>query len=161
MYRFISDLGVLRHPDSPWREDDTSEDQKLPFYLVLSLGLPLYPWCLDMYKQQDKLWWLKEFTGVRTLVQSLIFKFPYRWDDGHKRFQKTSDSSCDYLNFFAQLAHAHITDSTNILHKLAMKLVSKDTMKAKIVNYYGHSPENQWLIDLYMKAIDLVYQPQA
>lgn len=149
----FTDKGILRHPKSPWREEDTSEDQKLPLYLYL-VALNDYA-LVNRYRKLDKLWFLKHLTGLRVLALALIFKFPYRWDDGKKSFQPSKDSSCDYLNFCAQIFYAQIVGYTDPFLQLAVKLTRKDLIKIKIFDYYGS--DNYWLIDLYHKAIDRVW----
>lgn len=151
---FITSVGILRHPLSPWHEDDTSEDQKLPLFLALDVTDPSLA---TLYKAQDKWWRLKTFTGLRVLTQALLFQLPIRWDDGTMSFQWSSKSSCDYLNFAAQVFYAHLKNEKNILVRLAMKLIPQSKIKVKVLSYYMNDPTNANLIHIYFSAIEKVW----
>jgi len=159
LWRFIdSDEGILRHPATIWRTG-ISEDQKRPLYLYLkSTNSSL----LSKYKLHDSFWPLKNFIGIHTWVQALIFRnSEYRWDDGKKSWQPMKDSSCDYLNFIAQIFYAHITDNKNWLVRRAMKLITADDAMIKIHHYYlegaDAEPNAEWLVSMYNDAIRKVW----
>jgi hypothetical protein len=155
--KFITDDGIVRYPGSIW--NDISNDQKLPLYLYLkATNSPL----LAKYKYHDMLWPLKNLVGINTFGQSFIFKnINYRWDDGKQSFQLASESSCDYLNFLAQIFYAHITGNKNYLIRKAMKSVTADNAMIKVYDYYiggkDSEPNSEWLVILYNDAIRKVW----
>lgn len=92
------------------------------------------------------------------LLQVLIFKFPWRWDDGHKRIESTTGSSADYLNWFHCAVHCK---------EWIRRLVSKETVIKKITEYYlptdggKQEPNVQWLLSLYGEVINKAYNKRS
>lgn len=86
--------------------------------------------------------------NIVVLIQALLFKLPYRWDDGQKKFVPMKDSSADYLNWFHCALYCP---------KWIRKCVSKDTLIAKIQDYYKPEPNNDWVIELYKLVIEMRY----
>lgn len=175
---FITDNGIIRHPDSPWRENDTSGDQVYPLIAAASLSQPelaktivqklsdagnktgngdrLSPGMYgQIYRAQNKpnLW----ISDLPVLAQALIFKLPYRWSDSKKTLEKTSGSSGDYLNFVNALAFAKAKNNITWPMKLAMKLINKELVLQKVKDYYQIEPNSKWLIDLYTEALGIIY----
>lgn len=135
-----------------------STDQCLPYYLATlrtematrikswgwrtpdhNLIMPVFYACLtkNMF-----------LVNLCILAQALIFKLPWRWDDGQHRFTSTSRSSADYLNWF----HCALYCKPWI-----RRIVSKEVLKAKIASYYEVEPNSTWLVNLYNKVIDNNY----
>jgi len=155
--RFITDAGILRHPDSPWREDDTSSDQVLPLYLG---GTDLTKARVKIILQRagyrtgngdfinPKLFALiKDNTfllNISLAAQAAIFKLPYRWNDEKKWFESTEGSSADYLNFI----HAALYASSWV-----RRLVSKEKLIERVQHYYRVEPNSAWVVDLYKRVI--------
>lgn len=153
--KFITDKGFLRHPDSPWREDDISWDQLVPFYLMcrergydstamkiaISKNTPL---------KNPTVWALlnghKFLLSICILIQGLLFKLPYRWDDGKKWFAK-NDATCDYINYFWTGLYAHPWS----------RLVPREILFSKIKSYYKDELEKSENIDLTIKILSLYY----
>lgn len=81
-------------------------------------------------------------------LQALIFKFPWRWNDGYKRIEHSSESSADYLNWL----HCALYCS-----KWIRRLVNIKTMEEKIENYYKPEPNSDWLVNLYKELINNQY----
>lgn len=175
---FITDKGILRHPDSPWRENDTSGDQIYPLIAASSL---IHPEITDMVIEQIKHNRYKTgngdfispgmFTQIRRaehkhflfvsdlflLAQAIILKLPFRWSDSKKSFESSKNSSGDYLNFINGLAFAKAKNNTTFPLKLAKKLIKKDTLKQKVQDYYKIEPNSQWIINIYNNTIDRIY----
>lgn len=82
------------------------------------------------------------------LVQVLIFKLPWRWDDGQKKLVSSAGSSADYLNWFHYSLYCW---------SWVRKLVPQETVLAKIRSYYEPEPNVQWLLDLYQTVADKEY----
>lgn len=156
---FRTALGYVRHPDSPWRENDMSSDQLLPLYLCYkqlyqSLGY-------EMFDRIERAKWhtgngdivspgfyafLKDWqwlVDANVLAQALILNLPYRWSDSKKWFEKTG--SADFLNWIHAAFYAP---------HLVREFISKKTLKEKVASYYAPEPNSQFLIDLYNTAID-------
>jgi hypothetical protein len=171
--------GYLRHPDVPidWREGDFTSDQFLPRQVVeqfLNVNFDMYrflesnsyctnfpptklaqPGLFCAYnrgKGQPSLFW----DAVAILGQALLFKFPYRWDDGRSAFESVEESSCDYLNWFMLLVQCEIYGCT-VFSRLAKRLVSSTTLKMKVASYYAKEPNSLWILQLYEQAIDKAY----
>lgn len=160
--KFITQTGYQSHPSPRMpdnlKETSISSDSALPFYL--SAGTSLRE---QMEQRLIKSVWrtgngnLVEptFTAVITnsvflmnicvLFQSLIFKFPWRWDDGQKKFVSSSTSSCDYLNWM----HVALR-----CPKFVRKSVGKELLKSKIHEYYKPEPNVKWFLDLYDQVIE-------
>lgn len=175
----VTDKGLVRHPDSPWREDDTSGDQAFPFIAAADLTQPelakkviqqtkdagyrtgngdlISPGMYGQIRRAENksMLWLSD---LPLLAQALIFKIPFRWSDSKKAFETTADSSGDYLNFINAIAYAHAKGNITWPMRLAMRLVSKETALAKVKHYYRNEPNSQWVTDEYEKAINLIWQ---
>lgn len=158
---FTTILGYVRHPTSPWREEDFSSDQATPLYLALQkYGNPEHDRMKRLVKNAGwktgnktlitpGFWailndqtWLLDLTIV---AQELIFALPYRWSDSKKWFERTTDNSGDYMNFIHMSVHAH---------KWVRWLVSKEVLKQKVREYYKPEVNNQWIVDLYDQVIE-------
>jgi hypothetical protein len=175
----VTDKGPIRHPSSPWREDDTSSDQVAPLIAATELVNPELAKKIiqnikdshyrtgngdlisfgvlgQMRRAENKaMLWLSDLPLV---FQSLIFKIPFRWSDSKKRFESSSGSSGDYLNFINALAFARAKNNVTWPMWLAMRFISKDTAKAKVADYYKPEPNSQWILDEYNTAIDKIWK---
>jgi hypothetical protein len=78
------------------------------------------------------------------LIQALIFKFPWRWDDGQGKFVSSGSSSCDYLNWM------HVALRCPLWVR---RSVDKNVLMGKIAAYYLQEPNVQWFTDLYAQTI--------
>lgn len=173
--------GFLRHPDAPkgWREEDFTSDQFLPRMITQDLvkadGLSMWSYlennkfCTDStqrklatpgifaahYRGQRRpsLFW----DAVSILGQVLLFKVPYRWDDGKNQFSPTETSSCDYLNWIILLIQCELLGHT-LASRLAKRLMHPDLLKSKVLDYYKPEPNSKGFTDLYVQAIDKMYQ---
>lgn len=172
---FVTDKGILRHPKSPWREDDTSLDQMYPLLAAASLTEDTKELRheIDEYitgnrgrTYNDKILTLgmnaqidrsrgKPGLDLALIGQALLFKIPFRWSDSKKKFEKNTDSS-DYLNFVNGLAFAHLKHPT-WASKVAKLLTNKDKVLQKIKDYYSPEPNSEWLIKIYEKALGIIY----
>lgn len=92
--------------------------------------------------------------NICIFIQALLFKLPYRWDDGQKKFISTKNATADYLNWF----HCALYCT-----KWVRNCVSKDTLMSKITQYYlptdggRQEPDVEWLLDLYKEVINNYY----
>lgn len=177
LHQFVTATGFIRHPTAPikddkgksWRETDFVSDQALPLFLASQASDPSIANIMRARIRQagwrtgngdlvspglfalltNRIWLL----NICTVVQGLIFKFPWRWNDEKKALERSNKSSADYLNWI----HASIHGGW-----LTRKMVFKSTLKAKIRNYYQApqkdpnlvEPNTQWIVDLYDQAID-------
>ena len=173
---FVTDKGLLRHPLSPWREDDTSLDQMYPLVAAAALissdelrvkidsfisGTKTYNGKIvtlgfkaQLNRSKDNsIPWIDD---LALLGQALLFKIPIRWSDSKKRPELMSSSSSDYLNYVSGLAFAKIKGLTWPL-KLARLLISKEQIMDKVEQYYAPEPNVRWLLDEYKKALKEIY----
>lgn len=175
---FITDKGVLRHPTSPWREDDTSDDQTSPLLAACSIRQPelankiiaqikaarwktgngqmIHPSSFAQIKRHQGSW-LQGLWDISIVGQALLLKCPYRWSDSKKWFERSSGSSSDYLNFVNFLAYANLKGSFGISCKIATKLIDMGDVLMKVHDYYSIEPNNKMILDLYMKALPLIW----
>lgn len=178
LFAFVSEKGPLRHPDSPWRENDTSGDQVYPLIAASALTQPVLSYRVikqikdagyrtgngdkippGMYGQirraqrKNALW----VSDLPIFIQALFFKIPIRWSDSKKWFEKSEGSSSDYLNFINALAFAKAEDNITWPMKLAMKLIPKQKVLEKVKDYFKPEPNVQWLLDLYKEALEVIY----
>lgn len=173
---FITEKGILRHPDSPWRENDISSDQVAPLLAAASL---IQPEIADkimkqlenghtgngdlislglrgqIRRAQDK--HFLGFSDLPMLGQALLFKLPFRYSESKHWLEGNDDSSGDYLNFVNSLAFAKAKGKLSLSQKLSMKLISKQKCLDKVKHYYRNEPHAGFLIDLYSKALELIY----
>lgn len=157
--QFITATGYQSHPSPRMpenlKETSISSDSALPYYLVTKSKQMLdriesAKWCTGDGRPvspaffgalHDSVLWM----SVCVLIQALIFKFPWRWDDGKKKFTSSANSSCDYLNWF----HVALR-----CPRWVRRSVSKDTLANKISAYYKNEPNVAWLTFLYGQAIE-------
>ncbi len=150
--------GWVRHPLCKWDYKDTSTDQYLPGFLALN---PIYA---EVMKSELKANWYRLPNGQlinpgfyallkgnqwlinQTLAaQAVIFKFPYRWSDEKRWFEKSANSSCDYLNWIHASLYAY---------PWVRNMIPKDTLKQKVRDYYNPEANSDWLIQIYDRFID-------
>lgn len=170
--RLTTPTGYLRHPDAPWREDTMTSDQLWPGVVALDL------WEMKSFKTEiiNRISNNKWRTGNGDLIsppflaaikrpsalhdlallgQIALFKLPYRWNDERRWFEKNSNSSCDYLNFFIGLIHCEMRGHTWV-SRLAKKLTKPKLLREKIESYYSSEP-NAFVVPLYVRAIELMW----
>jgi hypothetical protein len=159
--QFITSIGYIRHPETPWRENDMSVDQLLPLYLALKRYDPARTSELEARVRTNgyrvgngnlvspgffaALKDSKLLINIATIGQALLFKLPYRYNDETKRLEKMVSSSADYLNYI----HLGVYAS-----KCCRKLVNKEKLKERIRHYYKPEPNCQFLIDLYDQVLE-------
>ncbi len=165
---FFTSTGFLRHPDSPWREDDFTSDQALPLYLLFT-AYGMTVWRDEMeqrfraagwktgngdylnllfisviYRAHGKQSWL---TDLPILAQAVVLRFlPYRWNESTKSLERTVDSSCDWLNYFHVLNQV---GGETVTRRLAKWLTPHSMIMPKIRSYYEKEPNSEFLIDAY------------
>lgn len=172
LLNFFSQFGVLRHPDSPWRENDTSGDQVMPLLIALHVsglyanaealmqprtgnGDLVSPLLYATQKRfSGKASW---FWDLAALGQALISKLPFRWSDDKRRFTQSSDSSCDYLNLLMYIIYAKMVSGETWPVKLARYLVGYSIFAEKISKYYAPEP-NPFVVLYYIRALDEIYR---
>lgn len=169
-----TEKGYLRHPTSPWKENDFSGDQATPGLIALEMF-----GCFTLAKEMKDLFSLRYGNGdliqptfkaakQRVLGPSFFWDFfiygqaismrflPYRWDDGTKSIEKSKDSSCDFINFIHLILHAERFGHT-FWTKKAKKVFTADQIMKKVVDYYAPEPNCTFLITLYDKAVRKVF----
>lgn len=158
--KFITTGGTIRHPDSPWREDDTSSDQEMPLWIALKNKMQFAN--AEIVKQRTKARWWKTGNGdfinpmyycllnnwkmaleliVRAQIKAL--NLPYRWSDSKKWFEKSDGHSADYLNLF----HVGLE-----VPREDRKELPKEVILKKIKEYYLPEP-NPFVLEYYEEAI--------
>lgn len=160
---FVTELGYVRHPTAPpdWREKDFSGDQALPLFLAWRRGTN-FTRAEQMLRRIKRDGWR---TGNGDLVspgfwaimndrntllvttvaaQALLFKFPYRWSDSKKWFEKSEGSSGDYLNWIHLAVYCP---------RWIRRLVNAEVLKQKIREYYKPEPNSEWVIEKYDQVI--------
>lgn len=178
---FVTEYGILRHPDSPWKENDTSSDQICPLIAAASLTDPkladkiiqlirqnqyktgngdlISPLVANNMLRHEKSKFVL-FSDFDILVQSLLFKFPYRYNENTKKFDKSSNSA-DYLNFVNCLAFAKIRESQSPALWLAKKLTSPKTVLNKINEYYAPESNKSWVMNIYEQGIHILWSSKG
>lgn len=166
--------GYLRHPFVPegWREEDFTSDQFIPRMMFDIEGmwkfLKEHRFCTNSLKTKlanpgvlavnararNK---PSALFDLAILGQVLLWKLPFRWDDGKQSFEPNTQSSCDYLNWFCMIVQCEMHGHT-IVSELAKRLVKPATIKTKVLEYYAPEPNNLWILELYNKAIDRAYE---
>lgn len=163
-YKFITESGYVRHPNAPhdWREDDFTSDQALPLFVFLKASHSEDLKLQMISRIRENNWktgngdlvtpiffsllieskWLLNFCLI---IQTLLFKLPFRWSDSKKKFESMENMSGDYLNFIHASAYAS---------PIVRKLISQTKLKDRVRHYYKDEPNCAWLIALYDEFIE-------
>lgn len=169
LYKFMTDKGFVRHPNAPerdtngdsWREDDFTSDQGLPLYLaaksydLTSLENNIKTTIKSNYFRTGNgdfvnpiffavLINSKWLLNIVLFFQILVFKFPFRWSDSKKQFERSEGSSADYLNFIHALFYSS---------KWVRKFVNPEKLLKKVIDYYKDEPNSKWIMDLYYELL--------
>jgi hypothetical protein len=168
---FVTETGYVRHPSAPegWREEDFSSDQALPLFFAFEMNDPRYASAMEDRFQSEGyrtgngdlitpglffalMGWrlLLSFTLV---VQALIFKLPYRWNDSIKWFEKSSGSSSDYLNWVITYLYCQY-HGYHLFSDIAMWMVGVDKCFAEISSYYAPEP-NAFVVGYYKAVLNV------
>lgn len=162
--------GFVRHPDVPedWKEKDFTSDQGINLlmaYYVMSMGIGGgFNYCASNMK-----WFTAKYNkisspGVMALarkklhilnwinaLQGLVFRLPLRWSDAKGWFDKSHDSSADYLNWIVVAAFLDSVGVKPILN------VDRRELESKILSYYSNQQNTKLVTDLYMAATEMLY----
>jgi hypothetical protein len=163
---FFTTTGTIRHPKSPWRENDQTSDQDLLLYVALKLaGNPLH---LEMKKAviargyRTGNWdfvspgYLAEILdsqilrSVCLLVQLIFFLFPFYWNDG-KWLKGEWPIGNNYRRSDGYLAWVLIAV---MAPKFIRKLIPKSVLYSKIKSYYAPDPNSAWVLRNYEQVIE-------
>lgn len=153
--QFVTSAGFLRHPNSIWREDDTSADQVLPLILCR-------PWYAKGFRilipgtmtiMSAGLWaaWHKHYRllNVVNIVQGWLFTIEWRVADGGK-VEPIEGQVQDWLNYL--FVYFWLRDNG---HWATLNQSKERCMKA-IRKYYLEGPDAEpngaWIVDLYERA---------
>jgi hypothetical protein len=160
LHPFITEQGWVRHPNTPWREPDMSNDQLLPWVLATQLATTPY-FNFNAYKIRGSSTWLQPGTicamrgwysmlNIINCLQGYALKcLPYRWSDSKKWFERTDDHSADYLNYtivFLFLAQTN---------RPATLSIHPDLIMQKIKRYYRPEPNSEWVVQNYEKMLNI------
>jgi len=160
---FVTATGFVRHPSAPegWRESDFSDDQMLPLYMAGSeaikqkirersrfmspTGGPHNP--LTMCIIND---WLISACFFLFIQKCLMMYLPYRWSDRdglkwYQRFERTSESSADWLNWIAVAVYLKRRNRLFIS-------VPVDYVSRKVFDYFSNEPNNTQVLADYEAA---------
>jgi hypothetical protein len=159
---FRTRTGYVRHPESPWREDDMSGDNLLPFYILHgTLGSSFIA---DEVEERikDAGWrtgngklislqfaavmarrrgYQSSLTDLPLLAQALwlrLFSWTY------------SDGVADHLNHYHALKHARVYGDT-LAAKLARLITPHKYIMKHIRTYYAKEPNSHWVVDTYQR----------
>lgn len=151
------DLAGLPIKES-WREDDTSGDQYMAWYLEAPDDLKkemrnrvvknflrygnnqlIHP---GFGAQLANWQWLITRTSE---AQRGLFEFTWRWDDEHNQFREMETSSADYLNY-SMIA----SDAPEWLRKLTPAKL----LKEKYANYWKNEPNVDWYLEIAFAYCD-------
>lgn len=158
--KFVTPLGTIRHPDSPWRENDMSSDNELPLYMASRQACFAQTGFIKQ-KVISRGWktgngdfispgYFAEIVDSQVLrcmlliVQVALFYIPIRWSDASRSFER-NDASDGYLQWMLTACLAP---------PWVRKLLSKDKLKQKIAAYYSPEPNSAWLVNIYNGVIE-------
>lgn len=157
----------LRHPESPWREDDFSSDQWIPRATVVT-GMAVNAGSKtgngDTYSIIAQALIKRVRAGKGTMwdfslyAQLLAFKLPYRWSDSKKWFENNDESSADYLNWFIYLVFCEM-DGHSYWSQTAKNGMDPYVLIAKLRSYYRNEP-NPFVLDAYETTIKQMWRLQ-
>lgn len=164
---FVTISGVLRHPTSPWRENDTSSDQVAPLLNACSLMQPLLANIIisqikeqgyktgngdyitlgllaSMRRHEKKSFlWLSD---LAILGQAISFYLPITFENG--KFTRNTNTSND-LNFTDYIKYASQYGKMTWPLKLAKLIMPRRKVLDNIKKYFMPEPNVSWLLALY------------
>lgn len=181
LYEWLkTNKGYVRHPESIWREDDFVGDQAKPLLMGLDAwGLwqeaqEVAKFHAFRYGNGDLVHptfkasaarasgWPSWFWDISIYVQIVTMqKIPFRWNDeyfkqGRWPFERSEESSADWLNWFHMIIHAEMKGHTYWTRK-AKAYASPREIASRITSYFSPEPNSEWLLELYLKAIIKAY----
>lgn len=163
------DNGFVRHPDVPesWKEKDFTSDQGINLIYAYDIQGPANVTYAVKYQMR---WFTAKYNKIslpsvmaasrgmlRTLnvlnaVQGLIFRIPFRWSDSKRKFEKSNDSSADYLNWIVTCAYLKLKGRDPIMN------VDQSVVEEKIRNYHANQNNVAEMLALYMAACRILYK---
>ena len=155
---FWTSIGFLRHPNSIWREQDTSADQVLPLVLARTmLSVHLGPRILipgTKTIMSAGLWaaWHHHYRllNVVNIVQGWLFNLSWRIADGGK-IERSEGKVQDWLNYIC--VYVWLRDHG----RWATLNQSRDRCMKAVRKYYlegdDWEPNAQWIVDMYDQAL--------
>lgn len=164
---FITSKGFIRHPDVPddWKENDFTSDQGVNLLQALQLTNSYafaevsrrMKWRTAPSKISLPAVMATSRKMYRTLnwinaIQGLIFKLPLRWSDAKGWFDKSHDSSADYLNWIVTAAFLKLNGVKPILN------VKRDVLVEKITSYHANQQNTSGILELYALVIEDLYK---
>lgn len=171
--RFRTTLGYIRHPNSPWIEDDFTGDQALPLLMAYDLYEPGYPgYATEMRRRlasgrtgngdllSPGLWgvvtgrlWV---AAIACVVQAFLFLIPIRWSDSNDApgLQWGGDEG-DYLNWIALLDYLWWRE-IRWPSRICYRIRTPRTVMDKVSRYYANQPNSEWVTDIFMGHLDIV-----
>lgn len=166
---FRTTEGYVRHPNSPWREDDFSSDQAAPLMIGYALEYPDHWWEMKCRlstghtgngrKLSPGLWALVHekdwLLALITVLQGFLFLFPLRWSDSHhgdikhwwQRIQWGGDEG-DYLNWVSFLEYLDSVRWRKVV-KFCYHIRTPETVVKKVRAYYANQPNSEWILEIY------------
>lgn len=176
----ITDTGYRRHPESESPESDLSWDQATPFYMFLDknnlfhqkrkfmsrlkankykLNGKAYPNLLFIMVYLRSIGHRLSLFDLPLLMHALVARFfPIRWDDGKKRFNLSTGSTADYLNYTHILLRCG-EQGNSLISKLCWFITPGKFLLKKITLYFKpddggpHEPNIDWLLEYYSKKL--------
>lgn len=154
------DLNGVPIKDS-WREDDTSGDQYLPWYLEATLEQQVemrsriirnfFRYGNNQIIHPGMATELMNWDWAKTQVlnsQVDLFEFKWRWDDEHNTFRENENSSADYLNY-----SVHACDRPEWLRSRT----KADLLISKWESYWEKEPNKDWYLEIIIKFLRAHY----
>lgn len=156
--RFETMSGFIRHPNSIWRESDTSSDQVLPYILCAPFVASFYSNSVTipgtMTIMSAGLWaaWHKHYRllNVVNIVQGWLFNLKWRIADGGK-LERSEGQVQDFLNFicvYVFLKRSGKWATLNQPKERCMKAVRKYYLEGP-----DAEPNSEWIVDMYERAL--------
>lgn len=158
--QFCTSIGFLRHPNSIWREKDTSADQVLPLVLVRPT-LPtqfgsriLIPGTSTV--MSAGLWaaWHRHYKllNIVNIVQGWVFNLSWRFADGGK-VERSEGKVQDWLNYL--FVYFWLRDNG---HWATLNQSKERCIKA-VRKYYLEGddiePNSDWIVKLYKRKLEV------
>jgi hypothetical protein len=179
---FRTDTGYVRHHNIPedWKEGDFTSDQAMPLFMCYDKwDMPNYslemmlrlkaadyktgngdiialPFVAVLYREPGI--WYNYVNDTLILGTALVLKYlPFRWNEVDKKFERTIESSADWLNFLHAMFNQEYYGHT-FVSKLTKKLFTKEELYAKLEHYYKPEPNSAWLLLAYKELLEEIYK---
>lgn len=173
---FVTDIGFIRHPTSPWKEDTFTTDQAL--YLLMAADLTDRPLRDIVVSKLRRMGWQTapgkpahpnlyflahrwyQLCGLTEIAQMMFNLIPFRWHDGNdgteswgafrRRFWRFKSAEGSTVSFMTTLLGCIFLKRVGV--RWPLRILNKEKYLAKTRAYYANQPNSEWFVAMFERA---------